>query len=47
VIKNIAQPSPIPQADSDFIDGSSNDIGGIHSPDMINLLISSCPQPNR
>lgn len=32
VITEIVQPSPVPQADTYFTDGSTKGIGGIHSP---------------
>lgn len=34
VITKIVQPFPISQADTYFIDSSSNGIGGIHGPDI-------------
>lgn len=44
VVTKVVQPSLIPQADTYFIDGSSNGIGGINGPDIhqsINTSFSS------
>lgn len=48
-IIKLVQTSLIPQADSYFIDASSNGIGGIHGPDIyqpINASFSSLQQDN-
>lgn len=44
VVTKVVQPSLIPQADTYFIDGSSNGIGGVNGPDIhqsINTSFSS------